>query len=1152
MEGSKVLGVYSGKLKTYGHVPANSYAVITLPSEVKVNTIYTGQFSNVMISVGQDLNDFEVCNAPSVITTGLGLTRYDCCLSKHYDTCIYFTTNDTQYLPMSPNRCVASYDGYGSSVGTPCMDFYSSESRFYTPVMPTSGDVYTDFGQTPVLYKFDCYVENWSNYRQWTYAFDYAKNLAQCDTIFYAFYTYEQGMYREPHDRNNLVTMAAAGYKVVYTIGGWNFNDSMANLFWLDGYQQSKTKIMEVVKDTKIKGIDIDIEWPGLRGLSIDRKDEFIKNVADLCQTLKDNGYLCMMGVQPVGAPLDPDFYKAMYMVDQVNVFGYDLAGCFDLTKPLDQSQLDNTPELLWSLRQEVENIILYFPIERVSMGVPLYTRGYLFDDNGTAVGCWPPAGLADLREDGVDALRVDGSGRVMPRYCIDDTFSSVDQNPTNPSGKVCSGAVGINGKIHTYKIPYGDQSTMVAIRQALYDSYGLTKFFVYAHSMDPDVSILFKNALMPQLRDMKATTIPAYAFPTLRSSGVVSCPGIVTYTATVVVTNRVYKNCNRPDGHFCFYKWSDFTCENTADPPITPKITDVRCKGIDSQLLVQATPQSKRIFCEDGQFFIDQVSICSAVTGSPVAGGNVVIPISVDSDFELYYTTVRSDPVFSYSTIRIPRLCDAFDKPFSCMEYVCAGDGVCMQEFRSSPFIAACQPIAESLNEYDLLMKLVVDSHNSLTSLSSKLLDLSATLHVSATPNPREFSGWNHSAIVRHMLEPRNQRFWGFIIGGIVGMIAGSLMGGGGKDYDGTIQALEQNIKETNNRIDATNKNVAAVAASVVQLQSGLQAFAEDVSHRFDKVEEAFNAMVQDSNEFKAKVAHKFDSLVSIINGLANQIQDLQRKLELSSRLATSIISYTSHVAALTSRLRNYAELITQTRSALLECYSSLLTGSVDGCTSENGTKHLISVDRYEAPTGDIYLVFSYLKMVPRERQGYRGTRAYCSNGVQYVAAQGCLFVQVNDQVYHKTTDLDSCLAPIISFPFKCGPYSVSISTPTIPTGQIAEIVSTNVTVDQTTIASIIEAIKNETFNFTVLEPINYTHITQSSLQQIQMWVEPILEDYKPTWAIVPRGVRAGLDIGIWIVGIIVFLINAIVYAVIFHKIKELEERTEPKLKMA
>jgi len=1146
MNGSEVSHVaVEQSIATYAVTQIINYRLKNIPFEVKVNTVYEGALSNALVSTGFDFSTVEVCGAKSIRTSGKGLTRYDCCLNKTLETCIYFATMDTQFLPQSTTRCVASYVGYGSVANTPCAEYYQYESAYYTPVMPAGSNVFTDFGQTPVTYTFDCYVENWSNYRTWTYAYDYKEKLAECDIVFYAFYTYEDTDFREPHDKTNIEQMVADGHKVVWTIGGWNFDPIKANEFWLDKFQQSLAKIVRIVTDYKMYGIDIDIEWPGQRGLSTTSKTQMIQNFATACTTLQAAGFKCMIGVQPVGTPYDPDYYNAMHMVDQVNVFGYDMAGCFDLNHIGDQSQMLPTEQNQWSLKTAMDNIIQHFPVEKVAMGVPIYTRGYLIKDN-KAVGCFPPANLAGLREDGVDVLRERSpGGQILPMYCLTDSLSSIQPSATNPVGKECVGVVGINGTIYHYNIPFGDTDTMEELSTYMYDNYGMTRYFSYAHSMDPHVGTRLKNSLIKRNTRAYVST-PAYSYPTTRMTGVVECPGIVYYSSTLVVTNRVYKGCIRPDGLFCYYRLTEFQCIPDTAVSAPPIVTE-RCLGTDTQLLVPATANSKRIMCNDLKLYIDQVSICSDKIPTIQPGMSTVIPISINSDFPLRYKEIYSAPEFSYTSIRIPKLCDTFEKPYSCMEYVCRGDATCMFEFRRSPYFSVCAPITEALNEYDNLINLVVEAHKQLESIKDKIMKDATRYHL-ATLDPDTMNAYRKMTRTdreEFLKRDKNPRFFGFIVAGLVGFVGAMLLGGGGKDYSGQINALDQNIKETNNRVDVTNKNVEMLHGAVVNLQADLQAFAEDTKHGFAAVGDKFNELIQDGNEFKEKVNHKFDRLDNIVLQLATAIQDVTRKLELASSLAASVISYTNHIAALTARLRNYALKLSNVADALLQCHTSISQGKVDGCTDEHGELNLITVETLVMDaTKDVYLVMAYIKRVSVEKQAYRGSKSYCSGDIQYIAASECIFVQYEDKVYHKTLDLDVCEEPVVSFPFKCGPYSVTIEQIVPPVGHITPVVQANVTVPENTIQEIIDNIKNNTGPIitTIISEVDFSNLTQKSYNEIVNRIIPNLTDYKPTWAVIPRAVRAGVDLAVVIVLIVTLFILIIFMGVVGSKIRKME----------
>nr|DAZ90585.1 TPA_inf: spike protein [Giant mudskipper bafinivirus] len=973
-------------------------------------SIGTGNVADVFLVITMKQQSSYVFSSGKTIqppTTSWSPTPYvrtPDCISKmdtHLDptcpTTTFYQTNKISDLP-DTHRCLASLQGYGSVYNTICEPYASQLSTYYTINQPTS-PVFTDFGQVRASKSLGCYYENWSKYRPGIYKAD-TSYLQGCDVIYFFVNVLadRQGniafVEREEGDWATIQTIKEAypTAEVALTFGGWTSNNTIMYQAMTSHKAVILPQILALADRLQIS-LDFDVEFPGAsNGLTDVFPLDFpsiVSFMKDVCDHQHASNRRCFWGGLGVGSHFHEQLILQLSQtsgVDQFNMFGYDLHGPWEPTME-HQNILSNARGAFpnYTLVDTVLNFKKLLPVNKLSLGFPLYGRGALVSASGTVKSAWPTVSpMLAAGESGSDLIVLKNGIEVPSIY--DPSTDTITSDV--PGYYVLTRPVGADfGKIY-----FSNSTTFELIVSAL-DSTGLTSYFTYASTMSKYMSSNL-NKILKRTRTVRSLAQTVYyQFPSSGSS-VTQCNDIVAFTPDLVVSTAVYSGCHTVNSasSLCFYKRSTFTCSPGTTKTVMSQ-SQTLCSGLNSHTLLPSNPQDVSVVCADLTLSVQQVSICQepSLPTSPIA-----VEIGVPSNLDSWpVKTIPLDTEFITKTqaIELPYACDNITALPTCKEMLCGADTTCYNLVSTPAMTEYCNALGFHIQAYNQAVDRFQTEHTEMTALFDELSDVAVTRF-----------GY-HTAVATR--QRRNLAGIGF---GLLGSILGVVSIGIGVKNSVDISKLrsdltsvqvtsESNFKAIKNAFDSFQSSTAAA----LREQSSINAaFDTNFKRMQEFVTNNFNGV---ASKFK-----EIDTAISQVVSAVNTISDTVEKQK--------VVAASSDVAAM--RVSTALDLLTSNRQAvgsttaqLRVCLASLRTSSLAGCVAEGVDAVPLSVKPYT--TGNTKgLLFLYMTRKTVGTVTLKSTTTFCNDSTLYIASPDCFFYNNDTVIYHTNRELQTCTPPL------------------------------------------------------------------------------------------------------------------------------------------
>lgn len=983
-----------------------------------------------------DVLPATTCNAPSTLTSDQGFTRFDCCLDNTYPSCPYYTSGGPLPLSMA---CIYSYAGYGSPYGTPCEQYYASESPYGVTTSPT-GNVFTDFGKPRTTPTVSCYWENWSRYRTKPYDVPITSTLykGRCDSIHYFTWTMANRddtlnvlAEREEGDKNIMKSMVAHGIPVGITFGGWTANNEIIHTAIVTQQDSTIQKILSLVDEVGLSDVDLDLEWPGQPNdkpgifplSSVPQLKQFMKK---LCDQLHTRNATCSMGILGVGTsfvPTDTNDYVTAG-VDKFNLFCYDLHGSWESkilqqAAYLDYSTTVTTEFPGYSCRSSISNLIQAgVPSRRISVGLPEYARGAFVDDAGKVTGGFPETSpLMASNERGVDVITSDT--QRPSSYQDGDTIVS---DPDQPGFFIMSGTR--NGK--KFILPFANGTTFVHVADQVMSEFSVTSFYSYAVTMSGGATKYLYDHLKTSKRVARAATPVYYAFPsTTTTTGPVSAPGITVWSDIVVTLDTVYSGCYRrtPASRLCFYKRSDFTATPATAVTIMAT-TNTQCTGLNYQTLLPSTPTDGQIVCSSMQLYTLQQSVCASNTTLPVSQQLFYnIPSSLNTSMNIRTVKSLSNPQLKIRAIKIPATCTSFLQPPTCSEVLCGSDLSCRTKLSASPYFTACSRLDYTAASYQQGIELISNYQSQLMQQQQSLLDVALE------------SGYIPFGSTASIATRERRDLFG--IGAIIisaislGVASGAMVMSvqNAEKLSQLDSRFTSFVSGVNQRIDVLNDNFKQIEQQYNALASTTAAAFVEQAKTNDKLQQQIDSTHNDLIKLAEATTSQLNELRSALQQLALGLNQLSDTVQLNQHFSSSIDAILADQITYTSLLLQTAIKTTATLAQLNTCTLSIKQRSFSGCFPVSASHTPIFVDlRDEA------IIFGYIEYKQTNTFSYSSTQAYCNGTDLFVAAPNCFFSVQNTSIYHFQELFTTCPSPPTQYPVKNCPSGTIDLTYTSP----------------------------------------------------------------------------------------------------------------------
>nr|WEM01950.1 MAG: putative spike protein [Trout granulomatous virus] len=984
---------------------------------------YTFAPSYVLSHAMTNLEPQKLCSLKSTIQSFHGFTPADCCLNPSASpACSYFSTGDTSFITGTPYQCTASYYGYGSPYGTDCEPYFASVSPYGTSVTP-SGDVFTNFGEKSV-HTYDCFYENWARYRPAPYTnnpSDPRWNL--CHSIYYYVWTLSDTNHQfttvesEPGDK--VIMKQLSSHTPVYlTLGGWTSNNTVL-------YQAISSRRLDTIAMLRdlhdnygVTGVCIDFEFIGGSNqysniFLLDWVPDLLSFLSSVRLEFGPSYYITFVGLA-VGSHFLPTIYQQIDpLIDAWLISGYDLHGDWEV-KATQQAALVDDPKSdfpTYSLFTSVDNMLAITTPDKIILGLPQYTRGVYTSLTGSTTGPYPPTTpmCPTPPACGTDIVISTSHGEIPSTH---DTTKGdiIIEDPSQPKFYISKGSR--NGR--TFNHFFMNSTTASHIRSTLQPK-GITRWYSYASSMNLQTNTNFKTALLSQSRKARQLST-YYKYPAPAGSGVTSCPGIVVFTDTFVVTTTAYAGSHALpllDGNF-YSPRSTFTC-SPGFSTLMPTTT-TRCSGIDPSNLLPSDSSSVSIVCPDMTFFGAKIAICaSSTTTSKPTHLQLEVSTSIEGQFQFNSLPIYSQHKVSTTSFSVPYKCINFTPIPSCISSVCGSSHSCVTKLQESPASYACQSAAAIAIVYNNTLDLVKRSQTTTELLFNQVVLESSKF-----------------GVVTHTRQTR----------GLFGILSITSLIMSGVALATSSSALYVSIKnqaELSSLRNDVNSKFTTIDQNFDQITSKFNHLSTTTSDAFiaqsninTQLQSSINQLQENLEVLSNFVTTQLSSVSSSITQLSEAIDALSDQVNYLAYLTSGISSYTSRLTSVTVQATNTAVKFSTLQSHLSNCLTSLQQQSFTGCIHKSG--NIIPLKVVYTPFGNTrYLSFIYAEAELLGYQQYKSALSYCDQNFLYSSSPGCFFLLNGSSIDHRSSLSAACPTPATVVSMSCQNVTLDLSSQSI-----------------------------------------------------------------------------------------------------------------------
>lgn len=374
-----------------------------------------------------------------------------------------------------------------------------------------------------------CYYTNWAQYRTapWNFLPEDI-DVSLCDTVIYAFaqikdhrlVAYEWND-EQMWPRVSALKAKKPNLKVLIAVGGWN----QASYAFSPMASSAATRkifidsVMALLPRINFDGLDIDWEYPGLRGGSPSDKANLVQLCKELDAVFKPHNYILglAIGAGPHHVDAGYDLDKLAPYVSHIGAMTYDFYVCGGSTIE-HQAYLNGRPGIpdpYFSVSKSMEYMQNQgAPANKLVMGLPTYGRSYGTSNSNPAFG--------QHYNGQCPGYPYTGQGGIASYYEMCNLVNSGYQNRTDPS----CGHPFIFGS--NQFIGY-DTPKLLADKVALAKSRGYKGVMIWALDFDDFRGQACGQWKYPLIREIyraakgTAPTVPPPVQTTTKDSGIIT-----------------------------------------------------------------------------------------------------------------------------------------------------------------------------------------------------------------------------------------------------------------------------------------------------------------------------------------------------------------------------------------------------------------------------------------------------------------------------------------------------------------------------------------------------------------------------------------------------------------------------------------------------